>query len=75
MFFRLYAPYDENTEDSKEKAWHSLVNVIILLFVVVVMTFALVLLYKYECYKVQFIFNCCSLIHLQCSRMNDFLCL
>ena len=48
----VYTPFGEDSDSSGTKAWQSLLNVLILLAVIVVMTFVLVLLYKYECYKV-----------------------
>ena len=49
----LYTPFSEDSDNAGTKVWQSLLNVLILLAVIVVMTFVLVLLYKYECYKVR----------------------
>lgn len=52
LFFSIYTPFHEQTEDSGTKAWQSFANAFILLGIIAVMTVFLLLLYKYRCYKV-----------------------
>nr|AAT07667.1 presenilin 1-2 [Aplysia californica] len=48
----LYTPFHDKTEDTGTKLWQSMANALILLGAIIVMTIVLLLLYKYECYKI-----------------------
>jgi len=50
--YLIYTPFPEQGESAGSKLWQSIANAMILLGAVVVMTFVLILLYKYECYKI-----------------------
>lgn len=52
LYFRLYTPFHELSEDKGTKLWNALANSLILLSVVVVMTIFLIVLYKKRCYKI-----------------------
>lgn len=47
-----YTPFHDKTEDTGTKLWQSMANALIILGVIVVMTVLIVILYKYECYKI-----------------------
>lgn len=49
--YLLYTPFHEKSEDTTTKIWNALANSLILICVIVIMTFALILLYKHRCYK------------------------
>lgn len=49
---RVYTPFHEESPDTSTKVWNAVANSMILLAVIVVMTIVLILLYKYNCYKV-----------------------
>lgn len=49
--YLLYTPFHEISEDTGTKIWNAVANSLILICVIVVMTFALILLYKHRCYK------------------------
>lgn len=48
----VYTPFHDKTEDTGTKLWQSMANALILLGAIIVMTTVLLLLYKYECYKI-----------------------
>ena len=48
---RIYTPFHEETDSVGTKAWQSIANALILLAAIVVMTFFLIALYYYKCYK------------------------
>lgn len=49
----IYAPFNTPNADIGTQTWQTLANVAIILSMVVVSTFILVLLFKFECYKVR----------------------
>ena len=49
---RLYTPFHEKSDNAGTKAWNAFANAGILISVIVVMTFFILILYKYRCYKV-----------------------
>ncbi|XP_070180647.1 presenilin-1-like isoform X2 [Littorina saxatilis] len=50
--YLVYTPFHEKTEDTGTKLWQSFANAGILLGVIITMTIVLLVLYKYECYKI-----------------------
>ncbi|OQV16360.1 Presenilin-1 [Hypsibius exemplaris] len=50
--YLVYTPFHETSTDTGTKVWNSLANAGIMLGVIVVMTFVLIALYKYRCYKI-----------------------
>lgn len=49
--YLVYTPFHEKSDDAGTKLWNALANSLILMCVVVIMTFLLILLYKYKFYK------------------------
>ncbi|KAH9519512.1 Presenilin-1 [Bulinus truncatus] len=49
--YLIYTPFHDKTDDTGTKLWQTLANALIMLGGIVVMTVALLLLYKYKCYK------------------------
>ncbi|XP_037088034.1 presenilin homolog [Pollicipes pollicipes] len=49
--YLLYTPFHEVSEDAGIKAWNAFANAGILISVIVFMTFVILILYKYRCYK------------------------
>lgn len=49
--YLVYTPFHELTDDTGTKIWNALANSLILMTVIVIMTFLLILLYKYKFYK------------------------
>ncbi|XP_055878947.1 presenilin-2-like isoform X2 [Biomphalaria glabrata] len=49
--YLIYTPFHDKTDDTGTKLWQTLANAMIMLGGIVVMTIALLLLYKYKCYK------------------------
>ena len=52
VLLRLYTPFHEKSDNAGTKAWNAFANAGILISVIVVMTFFILILYKYRCYKV-----------------------
>lgn len=50
--YLVYTPYTDQNVDTPTKVWQSFANALILMCVIVVMTFVLIVLYKFKCYKV-----------------------
>lgn len=49
--YLVYTPFHETSSNPGVKAWNALANAAIILGVIAVMTFLLILAYKYKCYK------------------------
>lgn len=49
--YLVYTPFHELSDDTGTKIWNALANSLILMVVVVIMTFLLIVLYKYKFYK------------------------
>ncbi|XP_034249446.1 presenilin-1 isoform X2 [Thrips palmi] len=50
--FLVYTPFHEKSPLTSTKVWNALANSAILMVVIIVLTIALILLYKYRCYMV-----------------------
>ena len=50
--YLVYTPYTDQNVDTPTKVWQSFANALIIMCVIVVMTFVLIVLYKFKCYKV-----------------------